>query len=61
MMLIFRSRNSFMPLKTKKILEMQLEINELRSELEEYKKIVELNNIRVEKKKRNSKPNGEPE
>ena len=48
-------------IKDKKILDMQLEINELRSELEEYKKIVELNNIRVEKKKRNSKPNSEPE
>lgn len=48
-------------IKDKKILEMQVEIDELRSELEEYKKIVELNNIRVEKKKRNSKPNGEPE
>ena len=48
-------------IKDKKILEMQVEINELRSELEEYKKVAELNNIRVERKKRNSKPNGEPE
>ena len=52
---------ALLDIKDKKILDMQLEINELRSELEEYKKIVELNNIRVEKKKRNSKPNGEPE
>ena len=52
---------ALLDIKDKKILEMQVEINELRSELEEYKKIVELNNIRVEKKKRNSKPNGEPE
>jgi len=48
-------------IKDKKILEMQVEINELRSELEEYKKVAELNNIRVERKKRSSKPNGEPE
>lgn len=48
-------------IKDKKILEMQVEINELRSELEEYKKVAELNNIRVEKKKRSNKPNGEPE
>lgn len=48
-------------IKDKKILEMQVEINELRSELEEYKKVAELNNIRVERKKKSSKPNGEPE
>ena len=52
---------ALLDIKDKKILEMQVEINELRSELEEYKKVAELNNIRVEKKKRNSKPNGEPE
>lgn len=48
-------------IKDKKILEMQVEINELRSELEEYKKVAELNNIRVERKKRSSKPNSEHE
>lgn len=48
-------------IKDKKILEMQVEINELRSELEEYKKVAELNNIRVERKKRSNKPNSEPE
>ena len=52
---------ALLDIKDKKILEMQVEINELRSELEEYKKVAELNNIRVERKKRNSKPNGEPE
>ena len=52
---------ALLDIKDKKILEMQVEINELRSELEEYKKVAELNNIRVEKKKRNSKPNSEPE
>lgn len=48
-------------IKDKKILEMQVEINELRSELEEYKKVAELNNIRVERKKRSNKPNIEHE
>ncbi len=48
-------------IKDKKILEMQVEINELRSELEEYKKVAELNNINVERKKRSSKPNSEHE
>lgn len=48
-------------IKDKKILEMQVEINELRSELEEYKKVAELNNIKVERKKRSSKPNSEHE
>ena len=52
---------ALLDIKDKKILEMQVEINELRSELEEYKKVAELNNIRVERKKRSSKPNGEPE
>ena len=52
---------ALLDIKDKKILEMQVEINELRSELEEYKKVAELNNIRVEKKKRSNKPNGEPE
>ena len=52
---------ALLDIKDKKILEMQVEINELRSELEEYKKVAELNNIRVERKKRSNKPNSEPE
>lgn len=52
---------ALLDIKDKKILEMQVEINELRSELEEYKKVAELNNIRVERKKRSSKPNSEHE
>lgn len=52
---------ALLDIKDKKILEMQVEINELRSELEEYKRVAELNNIRVERKKRSNKPNSEPE
>ena len=42
--------------KDEKILAMQGEIDELRAELEEYKKIVEINNIKIERKRKTTKP-----